>query len=59
MTNEIEQELQKLPPGFYGTVEITYQNGVPGLLRITKTKKLNANPNRKSLGDHNDKQFSK
>ncbi|HET9406025.1 MAG TPA: hypothetical protein VFO39_02195 [Candidatus Sulfotelmatobacter sp.] len=37
---EIEKELLDLPAHFYGRVEISFQNGKPGLINITSTKKL-------------------
>lgn len=40
ITEELEHELTNLPEHFYGRVEISYQNGKPGLVNITATKKL-------------------
>ena len=48
-TKELLEELNALPPQFFGTVEITYQNGVAGLIRISRTRKL-PQPNGKPLG---------
>lgn len=48
---EIEKELLDLPAHFYGRVEISFQNGKPGLINITSTKKLSVGT---TLGESND-----
>ena len=52
---ELLEELRAIPRDFYGTVEISFQNGVPGLIRISRTRKLSSPPNGNSLGAANDR----
>jgi len=40
MFKEIEDEINGLPPGFFGTVEFTFQAGIPTFIRTTKATKL-------------------
>lgn len=54
ISTELLEELRAIPRDFYGTVEISYQNGVPGLIRITRTRKLSP-PNGTSLGAASDR----
>jgi hypothetical protein len=55
VSNDLLEELRSLPRDFFGTVEITYQNGVPGLIRISRTRKLSTtNLNGTSLGVERD-----
>jgi hypothetical protein len=44
MFREIEDEIDGLPPGFFGTVEVTFQAGVPTFIRTTKATKLDPKP---------------
>jgi hypothetical protein len=44
MFREIENEIDGLPPGFFGTVEVTFQAGVPTFIRTTKATKLDPKP---------------
>jgi hypothetical protein len=46
---EIESELTSLPPQFFGTVEITFQAGLPTFIRTTRARKLE--PKLPSIGD--------
>jgi hypothetical protein len=39
-TDELKKILEDLPPHFFGTVEIGYQNGYPGVVKTTKTQRL-------------------
>ena len=43
LTPDLEKLLAKLSPEFFGTVEIGYQNGHPGVVKITQTYKLPTN----------------
>ncbi len=36
----IRKEIASLPRGFYGNVEITYQNGIPVTIKTTAVEKL-------------------
>jgi hypothetical protein len=45
---EIEDEINSLPPGFFGTVEFTFQAGIPTFIRTTRQTKLN--PKLPSIG---------
>lgn len=55
ISNELLEELRAIPRDFFGTVEISYQNGVAGLIRISRTRKLSPPPpNGNSLGAGND-----
>jgi hypothetical protein len=54
VSHELLDELRALPRDFFGTVEITYQNGVAGLIRVSRTKKLSPPPNGNSLGAGHD-----
>lgn len=49
MFKEIEEEIENLPPAFFGTIEITFQAGTPTFIRTTKATKLN--PKLTSIGD--------
>jgi len=40
MYKEIEDEINGLPPGFFGTVEFTFQAGIPTFIRRTHAIKL-------------------
>ena len=40
MRNELQKVLDELPEDFFGTVEIGYQNGRPGVVKVTQTYKL-------------------
>jgi hypothetical protein len=40
MFREIEDEINSLPPGFFGTVEFTFQAGIPTFIRTTRAVKL-------------------
>jgi hypothetical protein len=41
---EVEDEINSLPPGFFGTVEFTFQAGIPTFIRTTKATKLDPKP---------------
>jgi len=49
--DELERLIRELKPGFYGTVEVGVQNGMPDQVRITETFKLS---NRMSRGPANE-----
>lgn len=49
MFKEIEDEINSLPPQFFGTVEFTFQAGVPTFIRTTKATKVN--PKLPSVGN--------
>ena len=54
MTPEVAKVLDELPADFFGTVEIGYQNGHPGVVRVTQTHRLNAsNTSREPRGNQN------
>ena len=40
LTEELKRILSELPRDFYGDVQIGYQAGHPGVVRVTKTHKL-------------------
>jgi hypothetical protein len=40
MFKEIENEINSLPIGFFGTVEFTFQAGIPTFIRVTHAIKL-------------------
>jgi hypothetical protein len=40
ITTELKRVLDSIEPGFFGTVEIGVQNGIPGHAKVTKTFKL-------------------
>ena len=40
ITDELKKILEDLPHDFYGDVQIGYQAGRPGVVRVTKTYKL-------------------
>jgi hypothetical protein len=48
MFREVEDEINNLPERFFGTVEITFQAGLPTYIRTTKATKLN--PKLNSVG---------
>jgi hypothetical protein len=50
MFKEVQDEIDGLPPGFFGTVEVTFQAGVPTFIRTTRQTKLN--PKLQSIGAH-------
>jgi hypothetical protein len=52
MTEELRKVFSTLPPGFFGTVEVSYQNGNPGVVKITQTHKLSSRDNRGENHDH-------
>lgn len=53
MFKEIEDEINSLPPQFFGTVEFTFQAGVPTFIRTTKATKLN--PKLNSVGTNDER----
>jgi hypothetical protein len=48
MFKDIEDEINNLPPQFFGTVEFTFQAGLPTYIRTTKATKIN--PKLSSVG---------
>jgi len=38
--SELKSELDALPPDFYGSVELTFQDGLPILIKIVATRKI-------------------
>jgi hypothetical protein len=51
LTEELKRILSELPRDFYGDVQIGYQAGHPGVVRVTKTHKLTSvNSNRDDRG---------
>jgi hypothetical protein len=52
MFREIQDEIDSLPAGFFGTVEFTFQAGIPTFIRTTKATKLN--PKLTSVGANDD-----
>jgi hypothetical protein len=40
MSPDLQTVLDQLPADFFGTVEIAYQNGHPGVVKVTQTHKL-------------------
>jgi hypothetical protein len=54
MTQELTDLFDRLPADFFGTVEIAFQNGRPGVVKITQTHKLTMpNPSRDNRGHRN------
>jgi hypothetical protein len=37
---ELLKEFETLPPRFYGTVEVAFQDGVPVIIKTLKTQKI-------------------
>lgn len=40
LTAELKQILENVPRDFYGSIEIAYQAGLPGVVRTTRTQRL-------------------
>jgi hypothetical protein len=53
MHKDIEKELASLPPKFFGSVEITFQAGLPTFIRTTKATKID--PKLNSIGDSDER----
>jgi hypothetical protein len=54
MRDELQRVLDQLPEDFFGTVEIGYQNGHPGVVKVTQTHKLTTpTTSREHRGNHN------
>ncbi len=45
MTEELKKILDAVSSDFFGTIEISYQAGHPGVVRTTKTQRLSENNN--------------
>jgi hypothetical protein len=48
--DELIKKLNNLPLNFYGVIEVGFQNGIPGVLKVTETHKLNTNSSRSTRG---------
>jgi hypothetical protein len=56
VNSELERVLDQLPKDFFGTVEISFQNGRPHIAKVTQTHKLfNTTPTdrRENRGSNN------
>jgi len=51
ITPELRRVLESIGPGFFGSVEIGVQNGVPGNAKVTTTYKLSGRENRTENGN--------
>jgi hypothetical protein len=38
--HELKQELERLPDHFYGSVEVTFQDGAPVIVKTTATRNI-------------------
>lgn len=50
ITAELKRVLESIEPGFFGSIEIGVQNGIPGHAKVSKTFKL-SDTSRESNGN--------
>jgi hypothetical protein len=54
ITPELRRIIESIEPGFFGSIEIGIQSGVPGTAKITTTYRLTTSrENRENNGDRN------
>lgn len=53
ITPELKRILDSLEPGFFGSVEIGVQGGIPGTAKVTTTYKLTTSRGNRENGDRN------
>ena len=51
--HDLEKAISSLPADFFGTIEITFQNGEPAILKTTTTTKFNASRERGNRANAN------
>lgn len=55
LPQEVLEILAKLPPDFFGSVEIAYRNGVPGVVKVVTTTQLKSQGENPGSHDRNNR----